>query len=139
MQAYLNLTKNRHLISTNYIFSKCKTSLKWSKILEYATPDYIQTNKPLWYVTMLSQLEERLLTLRIIFSQIWQLGYKKSQIGSIGSIKNVLVDIDVIQTTLPCSTDETSTIVIALKRQLEYKNTYQTRMICTSIIMKFLK
>lgn len=65
---------------------------------------------------MLSQLEERLVSLRIPFAQIWQLGYKKSQIGLIGSIIKVSINIDFIQTTSPRSTDETSTIIVALQR-----------------------
>jgi hypothetical protein len=46
--------------------------------------------------------------------------------GLTGSIINVHVHMDIVQKSLPQFMDETMTIAIALKRQLQYKNAYQT-------------
>jgi hypothetical protein len=64
----------------------------------------------------LSELEERLVSLRIAFAQLRQWGYKRSQMGLTGSIINVHVHIDIVQKTLPHFVNETTTITVALKR-----------------------
>jgi hypothetical protein len=71
---------------------------------------------PLPIASTLSELEERLVSLRIAFAQIRQWGYKQSQMGLTGSIINVHVHMDIVQKALPQSMDETMTIAVALKR-----------------------
>ena len=84
----------------------------------------------------LSELEERLVSLRIYFAQIRQWGYKRSQMGLTGTIINVPVHMDVIQRSLPQFVNETMTIAIALKRRLQYKNAYQTGKVCVKLLCK---
>ena len=66
-------------------------------------------------VTTLSELEERLVALRISFAQIRKCGYKRSQMGLTGSIINVPVHMDIVQKSLPQFMNNTMTIAIALK------------------------
>jgi hypothetical protein len=47
--------------------------------------------------------------------------------------------MDIVQKALPQSMDETRTIVVALKRRLQYKNAYQTIRVCLNIFMGELK
>lgn len=96
-------------------------------------------NKPMQDVQMLTQLEERLLSLRIAFAQIWELGHRRSQVGLTGSIINVPVDTNVIQRALPLPTTSTTTIAVSLKRRLEYKNAFQKGMVRPNIIMQALQ
>ncbi|XP_059077054.1 uncharacterized protein LOC131876217 [Cryptomeria japonica] len=98
----------------------------------------MRTNKPLQYVQILTQLEERLVSLRIAFAQIWELGYKRSQMGLTGSIINVPVNMNIIQKALPQSVSNTSTIAVSLKRRLEYKNAFQTGMVRPNMVMQAL-
>jgi hypothetical protein len=78
-------------------------------------------------------------SLRIAFAQIRPWGYKRPQMGLTGSIINVPVQLDVVQKALPQFISETMTIVVALKRRLQYKNAYQTGKVCVHIVMKALK
>jgi hypothetical protein len=78
-------------------------------------------------------------SLRIAFAQIRPWGYKRPQMGLTGSIINVHVQLDVVQKALPQFMSETMTIVVALKRRLQYKNAYQTGRVCVHIVMKALK
>jgi hypothetical protein len=70
------------------------------------------------------ELEKRLVSLRISFSQIRPWGYKRPQMGLTGSIINVLVQLDVVKNALPQFINNTMTIVVALKRRWKYKNSY---------------
>jgi len=47
--------------------------------------------------------------------------------------------MDIVQKSFPQFMDETMTISIALKRQLQYKNSYQTGRVGVNIVMKGLK
>jgi hypothetical protein len=76
-------------------------------------------------VHSLTTLEERLVSLRIAFAQIRQLGYKRAQYGLNGTIINVSVDFDKVQVALPRQIDETKTIAVRLKRKLQYENAYE--------------
>ena len=70
-------------------------------------------------MNMVSSLEERLVSLRIAFAQIRQLGFKRAQYELNGSIINIPVDFDKVRQALPRDIDETKTIAIKLKRKLE--------------------
>jgi hypothetical protein len=59
--------------------------------------------------------------------------------GLTGSIINVHVQLDIVQKAMPQFIIETMTIVVALKRCLQYKNAYQTSRVCVHFVMKELK
>jgi hypothetical protein len=59
--------------------------------------------------------------------------------GLTGSIINVLVQLDVVKKALPQFNNNIITIVVALKRLLQYKNVYQTGKVCVHVVMKELK
>ena len=85
------------------------------------------------------ELEERLVSLRIVFSQIRPWGYKRPQMGLTGSIINVHVQLDVVQKALPQYINNTITIVVALIIRLRYKNAYQTGKVRVHVVKKALK
>jgi hypothetical protein len=59
--------------------------------------------------------------------------------GLTGSIINVLIQLDVVQNAFPQFISDTMTIVVALKRHLQYKNAYQTGKVCVRVVMNALK
>ena len=71
----------------------------------------------------LSELEERLISPRIPFMQIRELGVDK-QYGIKGNVVNVPIDIDNTVKLLPRNFDKTETIQILLKRMIQHKSTY---------------
>jgi hypothetical protein len=86
----MGLTLNHKMFTNRKICISCKRSLQNGKMSKFATPDQIRRNKPLADVGTLSELEERLVSLRIAFAQIIPWGYKRSQMGLTRSIINVL-------------------------------------------------
>lgn len=82
---------------------------------DYATPWNITRNKKIPLVQNLTSLEERLVSLRIAFAQIRQLGYKRAQYGLNGTIINVPVNFDKVQHAFPRDIEETNTIAVRLK------------------------
>jgi hypothetical protein len=136
---YLGLTLNDRKFSSSNICLLCKQSLENGKLPHIATPDQIRCNTPLPYVNTLTQLEERLVSLRIAFAQIRLWGYKRPQMGLTGSIINVLVQLDVVKKSLAQFIKEKMTIVVAFKRCLQYKNAYQIGKVLVHIVMKALK
>lgn len=138
IQAYQHLLPNKKHTSGQNICKFCKQQLNQNIKPSYATPKYINTHKPLVHTSTLSKLEERLASLQIAFAQIWQLGHKRSQIGLTGTIINVPTYINIIQTTLPRSSDETWTVDVVLKRHLQYKNAYQKGRVRPNTVMNSL-
>jgi hypothetical protein len=136
---YLRLTVHEKPFSSGKVCLPCKRSLENGKLPQFATPDQIRCNTPLPDVSALTELEERLVSLRIAFAQIRPWGYKRPQMGLTGSIINVPVQLDVVQKALPQFISNTMTIVVALKRRLRYKNAYQTGKVCVHVVMKALK
>jgi len=135
----VNLTLNDRTFSTKQICIACKISLQNGKVPQFTTPDQIRRNKHMPVVSTSSELEERLVSLRISFAHIRPWGYRQSQMGLTRSIVNVHVHIDVVQKAFPQFMDETMTIVDALKRQLQYKNAYKTGGVRVNIVMRELK
>jgi hypothetical protein len=78
---YLGLTLNDRTFSSGNICLPCKRSLENGKLPHFAMPDQIRCNTPLPYVSTLTELEERLVSLRIAFAQIRPWGYKRPQMG----------------------------------------------------------
>lgn len=112
-EKHMNLTLNNRTFSNENICVPCKKALKNGKLPQFATPEQIRRNIPLPTVNTLSNLEERLVSLRISFSQIRQWGYRRSQIGLTGSIINVPAHMDVVQKALPQYLSDTMTITVA--------------------------
>jgi len=73
---YLSLTSNDRSFSTKKICASCKRALQNRKLTKFATPEQIRRNVSLPVTSTLSELEERLVSLRIAFAQIRQWGYK---------------------------------------------------------------
>ena len=73
---YINISGKESTLRLNIICKYCKTTLDNAKLARFATPEQIRCNNPLKIVTTLSELEERLVALRIYFAQIIQCGYK---------------------------------------------------------------
>jgi len=90
-QIYVNLSKNHRNMPKKVICKVCKTTLRNGKLPQFVVPENIRRNKPLLVVATLSELEERLIALRISFAKIRQWGHKRSQMGLTRSIINVLV------------------------------------------------
>ena len=86
------------------------------KLPQFAIPEHIRCNTHLPIGQQLPELEERLVFKIIAFSQIRKCEYKHVQMGLMGSIINVLVNMDIIQKALPQCINETTTIAISLKR-----------------------
>ena len=106
------------------ICKKCIDAIMLGKVPLFAAPWNIRHNKRINIVHGLTDLEETLVSLRIAFAQIRQLGYKRAQYGLNGTIINVLVDFDRVQHTLPRHIGETQIITVKIKCKLQYKNTY---------------
>jgi hypothetical protein len=88
---YLRLTAHDKTFSGGKICLPCKRSLENGKLRQFATPYQIICNTPLPDVSALTELEERLVSLRIAFAQIRPWGYKRPQTSLTGSIINVHV------------------------------------------------
>ncbi|KAE8751645.1 hypothetical protein FOCC_FOCC001493 [Frankliniella occidentalis] len=71
----------------------------------------------------LSNLEERLVSARIPFMQIRELGYQK-QLGLRGNCVNVPIDINKTVTCLPRMDSEDDTLLVQLMRRMSDKNPY---------------
>jgi hypothetical protein len=121
---YLRLIVHDKPFSSGKICLPCKWSLENGKLVQFATPEKIRCNKPLPYVSALTELEEGLVSLRISFAQIRPWVYKRPHMGLTRSIINVLVHLYVVQKDLPQFITNTMTIVVALKIRLRYKNAY---------------
>jgi hypothetical protein len=80
-EEYLILTTTKKRFSSEMICLPCKRAIENGKLPKFATPEQIRCNMPLPMVKELSELEERLVSLRIAFAQIRQWGYKRSQMG----------------------------------------------------------
>jgi len=137
-EKHMNLTLNNRTFSNENICVSCKKPLENGKLPQFATPEQIRRNISLPTVNILSDLEERLVSLRIAFAQIRQWGHRRSQIGLTGSIINVSVHMDIVQKSLPQYLNDTMTIAVALKRRLQYKNAYQAGKVHPIIVMKAL-
>jgi hypothetical protein len=73
---YVHLTLYDKTFSSDKICLPCKRSLENGKLPQFAMPDQIRCNTPLLDVSELTELEERLVSLRIAFAQIRPWGYK---------------------------------------------------------------
>ena len=75
-EKHMNLTLNNRTFRSDNICVACKRALQNGKLPQFTTPEQIRCNTPLPTVKVISDLEERLVSLRIVFAQIIQWGYK---------------------------------------------------------------
>ena len=125
--------------SNDNICKYCNSSIRNEKIPPFASPICIRRNTKLESVSTLTHLEERLISPRLAFAQIRQLGYKKSQIGLTGSVINVPSNLDIIQSALPRSVFDTMTIAVMIKRKMEYKHAFLSGNVRPKHLMVALK
>ncbi|OXA54226.1 hypothetical protein Fcan01_11384 [Folsomia candida] len=71
----------------------------------------------------MTTLEERLVALRLPFTQIRSLGSDR-QYGIRGGVVNVPNDMDIVAKVIPRRFDETSTVQVQLKRRMSYKHPF---------------
>jgi hypothetical protein len=86
------LTAHDKAFSSGKICLPCKWSLENGELPQFATPGQIRCNPPPPDVSALTELEERLVSLRIAFVEIRAWGYTGAQMGLTGSIINVLLN-----------------------------------------------
>jgi hypothetical protein len=72
---------------------------------------------------MLIKIEKRLISACLTFAQMFQL-QRHGQYGLHGSIVNVLTNLNIIQTILPCMPYEDHIIFVFFKKIIEYKSIY---------------
>jgi hypothetical protein len=93
-------------------------------------------NKPnMKYVLALNKIEKNLIAPCLAFAQIFQL-QSYGQYGMHRSIVNVPRNFNLIQNILSRMPYDDSSIVVFLKRKLEYKLMYMSSYICFNIVMK---
>lgn len=71
----------------------------------------------------MSQLEERLVALRLPFMQIKLLGFEKQSVLK-GNVVNVENNLDICAKVLPRKFNESSTVQVQLMRRMQYKHPY---------------
>ncbi|XP_050303297.1 uncharacterized protein LOC126741056 isoform X3 [Anthonomus grandis grandis] len=86
----------------------------------------------------LTILEERMVSARLPFMQIRQVGYAR-QCYITGQIVNVPINIDTSTKLLPRNVEETQTIQVKLKRKMNYKNDYLLETIRPAVVLKAAK
>ena len=130
-----------NLHSNIYICRSCKKALKNDVDAKFTVEKKFKRNKPIRIVKELNELEERLIALRLSFLQIRELGqrFKKPQLGLTGGVINVPTDVSRIQHALPRDINETSTIAIAIKKSLRFKNAYAIGRIRPHRVIKALR
>ena len=113
-------------MENQYICKPCKKSLQHDEIPKFACTQHIRRNKCIHIVKQLNELEERLLSPRLPFLQMRELGrkYRGKQMGLIGGVINVPANMSRIQHALPCDIKETDTIAVEIKKILSYKSVY---------------
>jgi len=123
--------KNPLLCKSCYFFNKNKRP----KLL---VPTNIRLNDDIDSTKKLNELKEHLISPHLTFVQIWQLqGYGQCNIK--GDNINVSSNINSTQSILPHLHHDETTIVISLKRQMEYKSPYLTSIVYLNLIMLALQ
>ncbi|GFR50620.1 hypothetical protein Agub_g12707 [Astrephomene gubernaculifera] len=84
------------------------------------------------------ELAERLIARRIIFLQLRRLP-AGHQHGLRGSVVNVPVDLTRVQQMLPRHLDDSETVLVGLKRKLQYKRTFMRQMIQPQAVLGALR
>ncbi|KAK3915864.1 putative HTH-type transcriptional regulator YuaB, partial [Frankliniella fusca] len=116
----------RHHLGQNEsgnVCSTCANHLKKGKIPHFAAINGLVFDTLPQELTGLTNLEERLVSARIPFMQIRELGYQK-QLGLKGNCVNVPIDINKTVTCLPRMDSEDDTLLVQLMRRMSDKTPY---------------
>ena len=105
-------------LKTQYNCKSCQKTLLNDEIPKFASPQNIRRNQNMKILKELNELEERLLSLRLPFLQIRELGKKHrgQQLGLTGGVINVPTDTSRIQCALPRDVKETDIVAVAIKK-----------------------
>ena len=122
-QAHLKKQISDNIEAFVCTFCKWKTPSRSTKI--YQNLASIGFNKELEIVSKLTKFEARLVSLRIPFATIKQLTYE-GQYGMKGSVVNVMADVERLQNILPRFVQEDATVLVGIKRKLQYDHYYMT-------------
>ncbi|KAK3931415.1 Nuclear receptor corepressor 1, partial [Frankliniella fusca] len=116
----------RHHLGENEsgnVCSTCANYLKKGKVPHFAAKNGLVFDPLPQELTGLTTLEERLVSARIPFMQIRELGYQK-QLGLKGNCVNVPIDINKTVTCLPRMDSEDDTLLVQLMRRMSDKTPY---------------
>ena len=117
------LTGFKSVNDSEWICITCDSNLKKGKLPSCSKANKMGfPDKP--EVLNLTSLEERLISPRIPFMQLWELP-RGGQLSIHGNIVNVPSDVNSTVHCLPRPLSESQTIPIKLKRRLSYKHHYQ--------------
>ncbi|KAK3908248.1 Integrin alpha-PS5, partial [Frankliniella fusca] len=105
------------------VCSTCANHLKKGKVPHFAAKNGLLFDPLPQELTGLTTLEERLVSARIPFMQIRELGYQK-QLGLKGNCVNVPIDINKTVTCLPRMDSEDDTLLVQLMRRMSDKTPY---------------
>ncbi|KAK3922139.1 ATP-dependent DNA helicase [Frankliniella fusca] len=105
------------------VCSTCANYLKKGKVPHFAVVNGLLFEPLPEELTGLTTLEERLVSARIPFMQIRELGYQK-QLGLKGNCVNVPIDINKTVTCLPRMDSEDDTLLVQLMRRMSDKTPY---------------
>ncbi|KAK3926169.1 Integrin alpha-PS5 [Frankliniella fusca] len=105
------------------VCSTCANHLKKGKVPHFAVVNGLLFEPLPEELTGLTTLEERLVSARIPFMQIRELGYQK-QLGLKGNCVNVPIDINKTVTCLPRMDSEDDTLLVQLMRRMSDKTPY---------------
>ena len=120
-------------LKTQYNCKSCQKTLLNDEIPKFASPQNIRQNQNIKILKELNSLEERLLSLRLPFLQIRELGKKHrgQQLGLTGGVINVPIDTSRSQCALPHDIKETDTVAVAIKKG------YATKMLMLSVAFAY--
>ena len=123
------------------IIKLCVTCRK--HILLNKVPDLCLSNGLAFYeipdcLKILTELEERLISPRLLFMVIRSLGYSK-QFGLKGSLVNVPMNVDTNVSILPRTFSDTQTIQLKLMRQMKNKNAFMYETIRPKVVHTAVK
>ncbi|KAK3909841.1 ATP-dependent DNA helicase [Frankliniella fusca] len=105
------------------VCSTCANHIKKGKVPHFAATNGLVFDPLPQELTGLTTLEERLVSARIPFMQIRELGYQK-QLGLKGNCVNVPIDINKTVTCLPRMDSEDDTLLVQLMRRMSDKTPY---------------
>ncbi|KAK3908800.1 Amino-acid acetyltransferase, mitochondrial [Frankliniella fusca] len=108
---------------TGNVCSTCANHLKKGNIPHFAAKNGLVFDPLPQELRGLTTLEERLVSARIPFMQIRELGYQK-QLGLKGNCVNVPIDINKTVTCLPRMDSEDDTLLVQLMRRMSDKTPY---------------
>jgi hypothetical protein len=105
---------------------RLQKELQDETIPRYVVLEQIRSNKSTRTLTQLSELEERLVALRLTFLQIKEMGhrYRKPQLGLTGGVINVPTSTYRIQFGQPRNIKDIDIVEIVIKKSLRFKIIY---------------